>query len=113
MNAHSSTHVASAVGTAKSPFAAQKKAAGEQNGEGGFASHVDADHVPPSQAARTALEDRPDLAGRPFGAIVSLFARHEELPALAGTTPADSPQADEPAAPETGETEAADPAISG
>jgi hypothetical protein len=41
---------------------------------------VAGEHVPPAQAARAALEGRPDLAGRPFGAIVSLLARQEELP---------------------------------
>ena len=111
MNAHSSTLVASTIETARPFLAVQKRAAGEQNGDGPFASHVDAGHIRPAQAARTALADRPDLAGRPFGAIVSLFARHEELPAVADAGPAEPP-ADEPSA-ETGASESAAPLTPG
>ena len=35
----------------------------------------------PAKAARAALVDRPDLAGKPFGHLVSLFARGLPLPA--------------------------------
>jgi len=52
-----------------------------------FASHVAGEHVPPAEAARTALEGRPDLAGRPFGAIVSVLARRQELPAAGEPAP--------------------------
>jgi hypothetical protein len=34
----------------------------------------------PAKAARAALVDRPDLAGKPFGHLVSLFARGLPLP---------------------------------
>jgi hypothetical protein len=34
----------------------------------------------PAKAARAALIDRPDLAGKPFGHLVSLFARGLPLP---------------------------------
>jgi hypothetical protein len=89
MNAHSSTlHT---VGEQRLlPNARGAAAERHQSGDASFASHLDADHVPPAQAARAALEDRPDLAERPFGAIVSLLARHEELPAAA-TDPAPEP----------------------
>jgi hypothetical protein len=53
--------------------------------------------MPPAQAARAALEGRPDLAGRPFGAIVSLFARKEELPVPVDTVPAAPTAPDETA----------------
>ena len=35
----------------------------------------------PAKAARAALAERPDLAGKPFGHLVSLFARGLPLPA--------------------------------
>ena len=35
----------------------------------------------PAKAARAALVERPDLAGKPFGHLVSLFARGLPLPA--------------------------------
>jgi hypothetical protein len=54
-----------------------------------FADQLDGKRTPPAQAARAALEERPDLAGRPFGAIVSLLARNRELPAPADATPAE------------------------
>jgi len=48
----------------------------EQLGGGAsFARHLDAVRVPPAQAARAALANRPDLVDRSFGAIVSLLAR--------------------------------------
>ena len=37
--------------------------------------------IPPAKAALDALETRPDLKDRPFGELVSLFARGKELPA--------------------------------
>jgi hypothetical protein len=36
--------------------------------------------VPPAQAAREALSAQPDLAGLPFGKLVSAFARGLPLP---------------------------------
>src|SRR6187455_2995133 len=36
----------------------------------------------PAKAARAALIDRPDLAGKPFGHLVSLFARGLPLPPI-------------------------------
>jgi hypothetical protein len=41
----------------------------------------------PAGAARAALVDRPDLAGKPFGSIVSLFARGLPLPPFENTDP--------------------------
>ena len=60
-----------------------------------FTKHLQGDRQPPSQAARAALSDRPDLASKPFGQIVSLIARHQDLP------PAES-AAEEPEAPAEG-----------
>jgi len=53
-------------------------------------------HSNPAQSARTALVDRPDLAAKPFGSLVSLFAKGLPLPPFenAGETdPAVSPDA--------------------
>jgi len=36
----------------------------------------------PAKAARAALIDRPDLAGKPFGHLVSLYARGLPLPPI-------------------------------
>ena len=36
----------------------------------------------PAQVARAALVDRPDLASKPFGSLVSLFARGLPLPPI-------------------------------
>ncbi len=77
-------------------------------------SHVPPAHVPPAQAARAAFAARADLADRPFGAIVSMFARHMELPASPEPTPAASPESDAPedvaATPEAEVPETADAA---
>ena len=35
---------------------------------------------PPAQAARDLLESRADLANEPFGKLVSLFARGQDIP---------------------------------
>ena len=35
---------------------------------------------PPAQAARDLLESRSDLANEPFGQLVSLFARGQDVP---------------------------------
>jgi hypothetical protein len=35
---------------------------------------------PPAQAARDLLQSRVDLASEPFGKLVSLFARGEQIP---------------------------------
>jgi hypothetical protein len=45
----------------------------------------------PAHAARAALTDRPDLANKPFGSLVSLFAKGLPLPPMenADGTPAD------------------------
>lgn len=91
MNENSSAIRAHSTADAR-PAGSHGKAAPEAAGAP-FASHVEGGHVPPAQAARAALEGRPDLAGRPFGAIVSLLARHQELPAAeepAPTPPAES-----------------------
>jgi len=76
----------------------------------GFARQLSAHaatHVPPAQAARAALAARPDLSDRPFGAIVSLLARHQELPAGVEPEPA-------PAEPPAGdEVETVEPPIAG
>jgi len=96
MNTHSSTVQALNPGAQKPLHNARGSATGQQSGDTSFAKHLDVDHVPPAQAARAALENRSDLADRPFGAIVSLFARHEELPAPADVPPAE-PTPTEPA----------------
>ena len=49
--------------------------------------------VPPSQQARAAIAANPELAGLPFGQIVSAIARGEPLPTVVG----ESEQEDEPA----------------
>lgn len=49
-------------------------------------------HQPPAQAARSALENRPDLQNQPFGHLVSLIARGQPLPALQGSASADAPK---------------------
>ena len=41
----------------------------------------------PAKSARAALIDRPDLAGKPFGHLVSLFARGLPLPAAENVEP--------------------------
>ena len=92
MNAHSSA-VSAHGSTHASSLLAPRNGKAKQEDGATFAEIVDADHTPPAQAARQALEDRPDLASRPFGAIVSLLARHLELPEAA------SASADEPDAP--------------
>jgi hypothetical protein len=87
MNVHSSQLRTLNVEAPKHSPGSRGSAVQQQDGAASFAGHLDADHVPPAQAARAALENRPDLADRPFGAIVSLFARHEELPAPADPEP--------------------------
>jgi hypothetical protein len=52
-----------------------------------FAGHLAGEPVSPAQEARAAREGRPDLAGRPFGAIVSLLARGQDLPAAREPAP--------------------------
>lgn len=68
----------------------------------GFAKHLEGDHQPPAQAARAALADRPDLAGKPFGKIVSLIARQMDLPPAEIAEPEEpetsAPTAEEPPA---------------
>jgi hypothetical protein len=56
----------------------------------------------PAQAARTALVDRTDLAAKPFGSIVSLFAKGLPLPPME-TVPdaAPDPVLPDPAAPDS------------
>jgi hypothetical protein len=90
MNAHSS--IAHLPSTAAS---SSHRGTKSQHGDAElFADQLDGKLTPPAQAARAALEERPDLASRPFGAIVSLLARSQELPAPVDATPA------EPAAPD-------------
>ena len=89
MNDHSSAIRPNAMMEPR-PAPARSKSAPE-TAAAPFASHVAGEHVPPAQAARAALEGRPDLAGRPFGAIVSLLARHQDLP------PAEEPAPEAPA----------------
>ena len=61
----------------------------------------------PAQSARTALAERSDLAAKPFGSIVSLFARGLPLPPMETVpdpvTPdsVTDPATQDPAAPET------------
>ena len=43
--------------------------------------------VPPAQAARETLSAQPDLAGLPFGKLVSAFARGLPLPSAPTSTP--------------------------
>jgi len=49
--------------------------------------------VPPAPAAREALSAQPDLAGLPFGKLVSAFARGLPLPVVAGSAPETSSSA--------------------
>lgn len=65
--------------------------------------------MPPAQAAREALSAQPDLAGLPFGKLVSAFARGLPLPSTPTSTsePA-SPEAT-PAPDVTAETPKPDP----
>jgi len=42
-------------------------------------------NLSPAQAARKALEDRPDLTDDPFGHLVSLIARGQPLPSSQST----------------------------
>jgi hypothetical protein len=113
MNVHSSKLQTPTIEAPKHSPNPRAGAAEQQSGDASFAKHLDADHVPPAQAARAALESRPDLADRPFGAIVSLFARHEELPAAADasstepTTPTE-PTPTEPVPTDDGAAEADD-----
>jgi hypothetical protein len=107
MNEHSSAIRPHSTVDAR-PAGSRGKAAPEAGAP--FASHVEGEHVPPAQAARAALEGRPDLAGRPFGAIVSLLARHQELPAADG--PAPTPPAEEVAGEEPTPTPPAESAES-
>ncbi len=93
-NAHALPPVV--TGSAPSAHARPSTMAAEK-AKASFASELgDAtgDHLPPSRAARAALIERPDLADRPFGSIVSLFARGEELPL------AEAEQPEPPAEPE-------------
>ena len=53
-------------------------------------------HINPARAARAAQVDRPDLAGRPFGSLVSLFAKGLPLPPLENTEETGTPPITEP-----------------
>jgi len=53
----------------------------------GLSSAVAANRQPPAQAAREALAANPDLAGLPFGKLVSAFARGLPLPSVPTSTP--------------------------
>ena len=86
-NAHALPTVV--TGTAPSPHARPNAMAAEK-AKVSFASELGdatSEHTPPSRAARAALTERPDLADRPFGSIVSLFARCEELPSAEAEQP--------------------------
>lgn len=48
----------------------------------------------PAHAARAALVDRPDLATKPFGSLVSLFARGLPLPPMENADDTNSPAED-------------------
>lgn len=96
---------------------ARPNAAAAEKAKVSFASELSgasSGRVPPSRAARAALEGRPDLADRPFGSIVSLFARGLDLPAPeaeqpeppAEPDPAPVPSASEPS-PDAPPTDAA------
>ena len=52
--------------------------------------------VPPSQQARAAIADNPELAGLPFGQIVSAIARGEPLPTVASESQHDEDSALDP-----------------
>jgi hypothetical protein len=62
------------------------------------------EHTPPAQQARAAILENPDLENRPFGAIVSQFARGEtpELDAPTGSS-SDTPPADAESQPDQDE----------
>lgn len=48
--------------------------------------------VPPAQAAREALAAHPDLAGLPFGKLVSALARGLPLPSVTTAAPQSAPE---------------------
>ena len=87
MNAHSS--IAYLPSAAASSASSHRSAKSQRGDAELFADQLDDKRTPPAQAARAALEERPDLASRPFGAIVSLLARNQELPAPVDATPAE------------------------
>lgn len=74
------------------PATSPAAAAAPTKGDRPFPQHLAEKpvHTAPARAARLALESRPDLAGRPFGAIVSLIARGLDLPAAEAPAPANS-----------------------
>ena len=57
-----------------------------QNQPSGQASDIER-AMNPAKSARAALIDRPDLAGKPFGHLVSLFARGLPLPPAENADP--------------------------
>ena len=97
MNAHSS--IAPLPSAATSKLSSHGSAKAQRSDAGLFVEHLDGKRTPPAQAARAALEDRPDLAGRPFGAIVSQLARNEELSAAVDAAPAESSVPDDSVTP--------------
>jgi hypothetical protein len=67
-----------------------------------------ANRQPPAQAAREALAANPDLAGLPFGKLVSAFARGLPLPSAPTSTPEPASMPEAPPTPEV-TTEAPQP----
>lgn len=66
--------------------------------------------VPPAQAAREVISAQPDLAGLPFGKLVSTFARGLPLPSAPTSTPEPASMPEATATPEvTAETSQPDP----
>jgi hypothetical protein len=56
--------------------------------------------VPPAQAAREALSAQSELAGLPFGKLVSAIARGLPLPSAPTSTPEPASMPEEPPTPE-------------
>lgn len=65
--------------------------------------------VPPAQAAREALSVRPDLAGLPFGKLVSALARGLPLPSAPTSTSEPASTEATPTPEVTAETPQSDP----
>lgn len=69
------------------------------------ADDVAAEHAgkSPAQAARALIDERPDLADRPFGRVVSMLARGQTVPAATSAPPAEETADVVPAPPQAPE----------
>jgi hypothetical protein len=77
-----------------------------------IASHSQHIHkVPPAQQAREAIAAHPELAGLPFGQIVSAIARGEPLPSVAAESQHEEEPVQDPAVDETTSQPVTEPAV--